>query len=215
MQRFAEPANACIIYQYVEPAECAINTSAGIFELVQNGDIAGNHFGLAAGIIFDSLRIAALERRDEWHVHAADETDLTGLIGLRGDHANEKRALFGLEIHGLHVRLVDERVDDGELGVGELVGDLAEGGRPGESGHDDRAEAVLGELAEDLLALRLVLDLEIPEFDSGLVAKLGRAVEHAFVERLVELAAKVINDGWLDVCGGGRGGGDNASGKNR
>ena len=75
-----------------------------------------------------------------------------------------------LEHDRLHVGLVDDHVDDAELGVGELVGDLAERGRPGEARHDDRAEAVLGEFAQDLLALRVVLDLEIAEVDAGLLA---------------------------------------------
>ena len=65
------------------------------------------------------------------------------------------------------------RVDNGEFGVGEFVGDLAERGRPGEADGHDRREAVLGEFAQDLLALRVVLDLEIAEVDAAILLELG------------------------------------------
>ena len=69
-------------------------------------------------------------------------------------------------------------------------------------------EAVLGELAQDLLALRVVLDLEVAEGDVDLLLELGRAVEHAFVEGLVELAAEIIDHGRLDRRRRKRGGGE-------
>ena len=74
------------------------------------------------------------------------------------------------------------------------------------SGHDDRAEAVLGEFAQDLLALGVVLDFEVAEGDVEFLAELGRAVEHALVEGFVELAAEIIDDGRLDLGGVSRGG---------
>ena len=87
------------------------------------------------------------------------------------------------------------------LVCGEFVGDLAERGRPGEADGHDRREAVLGELAQHLLALSVVLDFEVAEVDAGILLEFQRAVVDAFVERFVELAAEVIDDGRLDVGG--------------
>ena len=39
----------------------------------------GEHFVLAVGRVFDALRVAAFEFRDQRNVHAADEADLAGL----------------------------------------------------------------------------------------------------------------------------------------
>ena len=89
-------------------------------------------------------------------------------------HADEIRAFMLLEHDRLHVRQVDDGVDDGELGLGEFGGDLLERRRPGEAGIDDRREAVLGELAQRLLALRVVLDLEVAVGDAGLLLELAR-----------------------------------------
>ena len=45
---------------------------------------------------------------------------------------------------------------------------------------------------------------------------LRRAVEHALVERLVELAAEIVDDGGLDRVGRiGRGGGEQTPGESR
>ena len=175
----------------------------------------GDHLVLAVGGVFDALRVAALEGRDQRNVHAADEADLAGLRRLGRDHADQERSFLGLEHHRLHVRLVDHHVDDAEFGVREFVGDLVERGRPGEARHDDRRVAVLGELAQDLLALRLVLDFEIAEVDAGVLLELARAVEDALVEGLVELAAEVIDDRRLDVGGPGRRGGGQAAAEKR
>ena len=79
--------------------------------------------------------------------------------------------------------------------------DLVERRRPGEADRQDRAEAVLGEFAQILLALRVVLDFEIAKIDAGILLELQRAVIDAFVEGFVELAAEVVNDRRLDVRG--------------
>jgi len=67
-------------------------------------------------------------------------------------------------------------------------------------------KAVLGEFAQHLLALRIALDFKIAKIDPGLLLEFCRAVEDAFVERLVELAAEIVDDSRLDVGreGGGR-----------
>ena len=100
--------------------------------------------------------------------------------------------------------------------LGNSRRDLRQRGLPGKADGHDRREAVLGELAQDLLALRLVLDLEVAEIDAGFLLELCRAVEHALVEGFVELAAKIIEDGGLDRVGRiGRGGGEKTPGKSR
>ena len=163
----------------------------------------GEHFVLGVDV-FDALRIAAAEGGDQRNVHAADEADLAGLGGLRRDHADEERAFLGLEHDRLNVGLVDDHVDDAELGLREFVGDLAERGGPGEADGHDRREAVFGEFAQHLLALRVVLDFEVAEVDAGVLLEFGRAVEDAFVEGFVELAAEVVDDRGLDIGGEGR-----------
>ena len=112
----------------------------------------------------DAADIAAGELADERNVHAADEADLAGLRRQRGEHADEVAALLFLEHDGGDVRLVDDHVDDGELGVRELGCDLLDRlglarSRRRRSGY----EAALGEVAQRLLALAVVLDLEIAD----------------------------------------------------
>ncbi len=106
-----------------------------------------------------------------------------------------------LEQDRLHVGLVDDHVDDAELGVREFAGDLVERRRPGEADGHDRRETVLGEFAQGLLALGVVLDFEIAKVDAGVLLEFFRAVEDAFIEGFVELAAEVVDHGGLDVGG--------------
>ena len=87
-----------------------------------------------------------------------------------------------LEHDRLDVGQVDDVVNDAEFRFGIFRRDLRQRGLPGEADGHDRREPVLGEFAQDLLALRLVLDLEIAEIDAGFFLELCRAVEHALVE---------------------------------
>ena len=105
-----------------------------------------------------------------------------------------------LEHDGLDVRQVHHHVDDGELEVRIFLGDLLDGRGLGEARRDDRRIALVGEVADGLLALGLVGDLELAIGDAGLGLELLGAVEHALVEGLVELAADVEDDGGLVVC---------------
>ena len=68
-------------------------------------------------------------------------------------------------------------------------------------------EAVLRELAQRLLALRLVLDFESRK-GCRCPCEFGRAVEHAFVEGFVELAAEVVDHRRLDRLRVSRGAGE-------
>ena len=71
----------------------------------------------------------------------------------------------------------------------------------GEAHRHDRAVAVLGELLQRLLALRVVRDLEIAIVDAGFLLEFLGAVIGGFVEGFVELAAEIVDDGGLDVGG--------------
>src|SRR5271170_5688527 len=121
-----------------------------------------------------------------------------------------------LEYDRLDVGQIDHIIDDAEFRLGIFRRDFFQRSLPGEADGHDRRETILGELAEDLLALRLVLDLEIAEIDAGLLLKLCRAVEDTLVERFVELAAKIIKNGGLNSIGRiGRDGGKKTPGKSR
>ena len=52
---------------------------------------------------------------------------------MAGEDADEVGALLLLEDDRAHVGQVDDRVDDGEMGVGEFLGDLVDARRPGEA----------------------------------------------------------------------------------
>src|ERR1700722_397490 len=121
-----------------------------------------------------------------------------------------------LEHDRLDIGQVDYVINDAEFRLGIFRRDFCQRGFPGEANSHDLGEAILGEFAEDLLALRLVLDLKITEIDAGFLLELCRAVEHAFVERFVELAAKIVKNGRLNRVGRiGRDGGEKTSGKSR
>src|SRR5690606_30980797 len=108
------------------------------------------------------------------------------------------------EDDGTDVRRLDDGIDQHELGVGEFLRHLGDGVSPGEGKRHDRVEAALGEIADRLLALPIVLRLEILVVDAGLGLDLLRAVEACLVERLVELSTRAVDDRRLDVGGPGR-----------
>ena len=116
-----------------------------------------------------------------------------------------------LEHDGLHVRLLDHRVDDRELGLRELLGDLLQRRLLAEAHGHDRREAVAGEAAQRLLALGVVLRLEIAVVGAGVLLELLGALIDALVEGLVELAAEIVDDCGLEGgllregSGGGKG----------
>ena len=96
------------------------------------------------------------------------------------------------------VGLLDHRIDDHELLVRELGGDGLQRGREGEA-HRDHDVGPLRHAAQRLVALALVGDLELEIADAGLVLELLGAVIGGLVERLVELAAHVEDDGRREV----------------
>ena len=114
--------------------------------------------------------------------------------------------------HGrLHIGLFHHRVDDGELGLGELVGNLLERGFLAETDGHDRAVSLAREPAQGLLPLRIVLRLEIAVIRTRLLLVLLSARMDAFIEGFVELASEVVDDRRLESVlreDGGRGDGE-------
>src|SRR5215213_3612566 len=155
------------------------------------------HFRVLLGVL-DALDVAAGELPDERDVHPAYESDLVGLGGLGREEADQERALVLLEDDRLHVRLLDDRVDDGELHVRELVRHLLQGRLLAESDGEDRTEAVAGEAAQRLLALGVVLGFEIPVLGAGLLLEALSPGGDPLVEGLIELAAEIVDDGGLE-----------------
>ena len=143
--------------------------------------IVDEHLGLRIDVLH-ALLVAELEVADQRDVHAADEAHLAGLAGHGGGHADEERALVLLEDDGLDVRLVDHRVDDGEVGLGILGGELLERGGEGEADGDDDVGAATRHPAQRLVALALVRDLELEVADAGLLLELLGAVIGGLVE---------------------------------
>jgi hypothetical protein len=50
MQGFVEAGDSGVVYQNIDAAERAIDASSGVFELMQERDVAGDDFGFAAGV---------------------------------------------------------------------------------------------------------------------------------------------------------------------
>ena len=147
----------------------------------------------------DAADVAAGETADQRNVHAADEADLAGLGGECREHADEIAALMLLEHDRGDIRRFDDHVDDGELRVGEFRRDLLHRFGMAEADGDDRREAALGEFAQGLLALAVVLDLEILIGDAGVGLEFLSTHEGAFVEGFVVAAAEVVDDRRLDI----------------
>jgi hypothetical protein len=80
-----------------------------------------------------------------------------------------KRGLLLPEVDRLHVGQVHLAVYDGEPHVRELLRHRLDRRRLGEADRDDDGGPAVGELAHDLLPLRRVLDLELPDRDARLL----------------------------------------------
>ena len=92
------------------------------------------------------------------------------------------------------VRRIDDHVDDRELGVREVRGDLGQRVTKGKAGHDDRVCTGFGQTTQRLFALGFVLHFQFLERAAGFFGPTGCAIEGRFVEALVELATKIEDD---------------------
>ena len=109
-----------------------------------------------------------------------------------------------LEHDRLHVRQIDDHVDDREPDIGEFLGHLLDGGSLREADRQDRVDAATGEVAHCLFALGIVGDFEAAILDVEFLLELLGAVIDALVEGFVELAAEVVDDPRLEIGGGSR-----------
>ena len=171
VSRRAQHADARAAGRVVDHVGAAVDLALGEFAALHRivpGRARGaghvlEHLGVLLGV-FHALDVAAGELADERDVHAAHEADLAGLGSLGRQQTDQERALMLLEHDRLHVRLLDDGVDDRELGFRELLGHLLQRGLLAEAHRHDRREAVTGEAAQRLLALRVVLRFEIAVF---------------------------------------------------
>ena len=123
----------------------------------------------------------------------------------RGHHADEEGALCSLNSDRLHVRQVDDRVDDRELGLRVALRDLLERGgeaKPTATTTSAPRLRTMRSIACSRWASLRHLELEVGH--AGLLLELLGAVVGGLVERLVELAAHVEDDRGLEVLGGRR-----------
>ena len=141
----------------------ALGDFATLYRIVPGGTGVAGHVleddGVGTCRLY-TLHIAAGEFVDQRNVHAAHEADLAGLRRHAGHHADEIGAFLLLEHQGLHIGQIDHVVDDGKLEVGIFGGDLLHRFFLGEARRDDRAIALVGEIADRLFALGLVGDFE-------------------------------------------------------
>ena len=160
------------------------------------------HDDLAIGLgRQEALTIAAFELVNQRNVHAADEADRARFRGICRHDPGQIRALAFVEDVRLHVRLIDDHVDDDEFGIRVIGCDLAQHLAKGEAGHDDRVGAGFGQPAKRLFALRLGLHFQFLIGAAGLgLPTLGAGIG-GFVEGFVELAAQIE-----DQRGFGKGG---------
>ncbi len=149
--------------------------------------------------------VAGLELLDEFVLDATDEADGAGLALQRRGGTDEERALLLGEDERRHVVGFDDRVDDGEVGVGS--GGRCRGDRvtEQEADTDDEVVAVVDEARDALGAVavtgRGALGCDDAEVGDGLV----EAGAGGVVERLVATTGDVVHDadGGVALTGGG------------
>ena len=85
---------------------------------------------------------------DGRQIHAADEADDAGFTLGRRHGADQEGALFSLEQDRLHIRLVQLGIQQGELGLRELIDHPLQGIELFAADYDDRRIAGTGQLAQ-------------------------------------------------------------------
>src|SRR6478735_1610962 len=115
-----------------------------------------------------------------------------------------------VENRRLYVGFLDNRIDDGELDLGKLVGDFFQSRFLAEPDSHDRAVSLAREPTQGLLTLCVVLRFEIAVIRARILLELFSAHMDAFVEGFVELAPEVVHDRGLESVlrengGGGEG----------
>ena len=195
----AEPGGAGGVENHIGPAaELAFRELGALRRIAPRGGRGARHVLENLRCRIDemhALDVTERELADERDVHAADEADLAGLRHHRRGHAAKERRLLLAEIDRLHVRQINDAVDEREFHVGKLLRDPLDGRGLREANRDDDARAAPRHLLHRLLALRRVGDLEFPDRDAGVLGEFRRALRGGLVEGAVELAAEIIDDG--------------------
>ena len=174
-----------------------------LHRIVPSGRCCACHVGKNCHISilrFRTLCVATSKVADQRDVHAADEADSACLGRHRRSYTNKVRALLFSENYRAHVWCVDNHVDDLELCVWIVASHFFKRCCEREASHDDRVVAVLSKAAQRLLALCVGLKLYFVEGAASLIRPTLCASEGRFVERFVELAAKVENDRRISKC---------------
>ena len=150
--------------------------------------------------VFRAFHVAQRELADERDVHPTDEADLAGLRRHGGRHADKEGALVLLEDHGTArsagPTTMSIRVN---LVSGNSCATVLDGRRLGEAHRHHHLRAAPRHVAQRLLAHGGVRDFELAVLDAGVRLELFGAVEGGLVERFVELAAHVEDDGRREV----------------
>ena len=97
--------------------------------------------------------------------------------------------------HRFHVWLINHHVDDGKLGVGKVGGHQVQHVAKSKASHDDRVGTGFSQTAKSLFALGFGLHFQLFIGAAGFFGPTLCAVKRRFVERFVELATKVEDDG--------------------
>jgi hypothetical protein len=150
-----------------------------------------------------TLGIAAADPANDRNVHAAEIADRRALRGQRSENADQE-GTFLLAVHDrLHIRLVDDGVDDDEPRLRESFGHAIDRGAliKADSDHDGCPAPDQGRQRLDALAVVGALGLAIG--DAGFrLEPLGADVS-GLVEGFVELGTLRIDDPRCRVVPGG------------
>ena len=99
--------------------------------------------------------------------------------------------------HRAHIRLIHNHIDDGELGVWVVGGDLIENIAKGKARHDHGVGSGLGKAAERLLALGFRLQFNLAKIATAFALPTQSAVIGRLVERFVKFAPQIKDHGGL------------------
>src|SRR5690606_1213742 len=193
-------------------ADHRLGLDVGLAGVVEAADVTGRgevlaaHLDVVAARGLDALLETGLELLDQRGLDPADEADLALGALVRRGHARQERALLLGEHQRSHVLRVHRVVvDDGELGVGVLPRDLADGLGVGEAHGDDRVVALVGHLLEALFLRRLGLVARgralVALLRAELLDRVVDARSSGVVERGVTPAADIEGEADLQVAG--------------
>src|SRR3954454_23132925 len=192
----------------------ALGDDLALRRVVEPGEVAGGRdvldvdgdvrlHGLGGG------PVAAVELLDQRVLLTADEADVVGRGLQRGGDTGQEGALVLREpqsgdVSGpqrLAVGVQRAGVDDRELGVGVLLGHVADHVAVGEAHRDDRVVALVGQLGEQVGTVGGVgVRRELGVLAAVVLGRLLHAGERRVVERLVPTATGVVGDADLQVA---------------